>query len=66
VFAEPAGATAYAGLVKAVKENLVDANETILVMNTGNGLKDVKAAMQAAGNAPIIEANLKDVRRVIS
>jgi threonine synthase len=66
VFAEPAGATAYAGLVKAVKDKLIGADETIVVMNTGNGLKDVKSAMQAAGEATVIEPELQAVRAVIS
>jgi threonine synthase len=47
VFAEPAGAAAYAGLVAAVDRKLVSAGEKIVVLNTGNGLKDVSAAMQA-------------------
>ena len=47
VFAEPAGAAAYAGLVKAVAQNLVDPGEWIVVINTGNGLKDIASAMQA-------------------
>jgi len=47
VFAEPAGAAAYAGLVKAVDKRLVSADEKIVVLNTGNGLKDVAGAMQA-------------------
>jgi threonine synthase len=47
VFAEPAGAAAYAGLVKAVDKRLVSGDEKIVVLNTGNGLKDVAGAMQA-------------------
>ena len=47
VFAEPAGAAAYAGLVKAVEQQRVSGDETIVVLNTGNGLKDVAGAMQA-------------------
>ncbi|MCB0154341.1 MAG: pyridoxal-phosphate dependent enzyme, partial [Anaerolineae bacterium] len=47
VFAEPAGAAAYAGLVKAVNEGLVSAEERVVVLNTGNGLKDVAGAMKA-------------------
>ncbi|MBI3762658.1 MAG: threonine synthase [Chloroflexi bacterium] len=65
VFAEPAGATAYAGLVKAVREKMIDPNESIVVVNTGNGLKDVKSAMQAAGEAVRIDPTLDEVRRVI-
>ena len=47
VFAEPAGAAAYAGLIKAVEVGMVSREETIVVLNTGNGLKDVTGAMQA-------------------
>jgi threonine synthase len=31
----------------------------VLVLNTGNGLKDVKSAMKAAGEAPVIEPSMK-------
>ncbi len=47
VFAEPAGAAAYAGLVAAVDRQLVSADENIVVLNTGNGLKDIAGAMEA-------------------
>jgi len=47
VFAEPAGAAAYAGLVTAVDRQMVSADERIVVLNTGNGLKDVAGAMRA-------------------
>lgn len=65
VFAEPAGATGYAGLVQAVDQGLVDVRERIVVLNTGNGLKDVKAAMQAAGEPVVIQPNLEDLKRVL-
>jgi len=47
VFAEPAGAAAFAGLVSAVRDGLVSPDERIVVLNTGNGLKDVASAMKA-------------------
>ena len=47
VFAEPAGAAAYAGLVTAVEQRWVSGDERIVVLNTGNGLKDISGAMQA-------------------
>ena len=65
VFAEPAGATAYAGLIKAIREGLVTHSDPVLAFNTGSGLKDVKAAMQAVKEAPVIEPNLDSVRKVI-
>jgi threonine synthase len=66
VFAEPAGAAAYAGLAKAMRDGVIDRDASVLVMNTGNGLKDVKSAMRAAGEAVRIEPNLRDLRRAIS
>ena len=65
IFAEPAGATSYAGLVKAVQQAGIGKNDPVLVLNTGSGLKDVKAAMQAVHEAPIIEPTLEAVKRVI-
>lgn len=65
IFAEPAGATAYAGLVKATSLGVVGSDDPILVMNTGSGLKDVRAAMQAVESAPIIEPTLEAVKKIL-
>lgn len=69
VFAEPAGAAAYAGLVKAVEQQLVSGAETIVVLNTGNGLKDVAGAMQAldmVGTTPFrVAPDLAEIQRVV-
>ena len=69
VFAEPAGAAAYAGLIKAVHEGLVDTDERIVVLNTGNGLKDIDGAMKATarvGTKPYsVAPNLADLERVL-
>jgi threonine synthase len=65
VFAEPAGATAYAGLVKAASSGVVGSDDPILVLNTGSGLKDVRAAMQAVQSAPIIEPTLEAVKKLL-
>lgn len=63
VFAEPAASAAYAGLLKAVRAQKVDREETIVVMITGNGLKDVKSAIKAAGDATVIEPTIEAVKR---
>ncbi len=65
IFAEPAGATSYAGLKKALQEGLVEARDPILVLNTGSGLKDVEAAMDAAGKAPVIKPDLEEVKKLL-
>jgi threonine synthase len=65
IFAEPAGATAYAGLEAAVEKNLVAPDERIVVVITGSGLKDVPAAMRAAGEATVIEPTLDALRELV-
>jgi threonine synthase len=65
VFAEPAGATAFAGLVRAAADGLVQEDEPILVLNTGSGLKDVKAAMQAVPEAPVVKPTLKALKEAL-
>jgi threonine synthase len=65
VFAEPAGAAAYAGLVKAIATGVVGAEDPILVLNTGSGLKDIRAAMQAVQSAPVIEPTLEAVKSLL-
>ena len=69
VFAEPAGAAAHTGLLKAVELGLVSASDRIVVLNTGNGLKDVAGAMKSVemvGTKPNrVEPNLDDLKRVM-
>ncbi len=70
VFAEPAGAAAFAGLVAAVREGLVSADERIVVLNTGNGLKDVASAMKAVEaigtRAHHVAPNLEALKEVMN
>ncbi|GEA13941.1 MAG: threonine synthase [Moorella sp. (in: firmicutes)] len=60
VFGEPAGVAGTAGLIKAVREGIIKPGERIVVLVTGNGLKDVANAIKAAGEpvrvAPSLEA----------
>lgn len=65
VFAEPAAAAAYAGLVKAVEQGLVDPDERVVVLSTGSGLKDVATAMRSVGDPPVVSPKLADVRRAM-
>ena len=62
VFAEPAGATAYAGLLQACHDGLVQPDETLVVINTGSGLKDVAATMQVTGGVQVIAPTLDAVK----
>jgi threonine synthase len=65
IFAEPAAAAAYAGLVKATALGTVDPADPILVLSTGSGLKDVQAAIRPVPPAPVIEPTLDAVRKAL-
>ena len=65
IFAEPAGAASFAGLVKAVETGTIKSDEPVMVINTGSGLKDIRAAMQAIQEPTIIEPNLNALKKVM-
>ena len=69
VFAEPAGAAAYAGLIAAVDRGLVGPNDRVVVLSTGSGLKDVASAMKAvaaAGTEPmVVEPTLEALKEAM-
>jgi threonine synthase len=69
VFAEPAGAAAYAGLLKALDSGLARPDERVVVLVTGNGLKDVASAMKSVelvGTQPFhVVPELEDLKRLM-
>jgi threonine synthase len=66
VFGEPAGVTGVAGLKKAVAMGIVRRDESALVVITGNGLKDIKSAQHAAGQASRIPPAIEAVEEVLA
>jgi len=65
IFAEPAGATSYAGFLRALEAGIITADDPVVVINTGSGLKDTRAAVQAVPEAKVIEPSLDALKRVI-
>ncbi len=63
VFGEPAGVTAAAGVFEAVRRGVIKPSETVTVINTGSGLKDVKNALRAAGKPKLCEPTLDALER---
>lgn len=49
VFVEPAGAAAYAGFVNMCESGAIKSDERVLLLLTGNGLKDIDSARRAVG-----------------
>jgi threonine synthase len=66
VFAEPAGAAGFAGLLKLVREGEIDPEERIAVLVTGSGLKDVDSAIRAVGQPELIEPTMDALSRLLT
>ena len=63
VFAEPAAAATYAGARAALAEGHIQPDERVLLLVTGNGLKDIKSAMRVAGAGVSVAPNMDDVEK---
>lgn len=66
VFGEPAGVAGVAGLKKAIERGVIRRNESVLCVVTGNGLKDIQSAKQAAGDAINVKPSLADLTKALS
>lgn len=65
VFAEPAGATAFAGLQHMAQQEELNESERVVVMITGNGLKDIDTAIRAAGQPIVVDPDFGEIKKVI-
>ena len=65
VFVEPAAAASLAGLKKAISKGLISESDPVLLLLTGNGLKDIHAATRAVKEAPIIQPTLEALKRLV-
>ena len=65
VFAEPAAAAAFAGLKRAASAGIVSADESVCIVSTGNGLKDVVRAREAVAGGRRVAADRAAVKAVI-
>ena len=65
IFVEPASASSIAGLIKLLDNDLIDGDEKIVCITTGNGLKDPDAAIRASEKPMEIECNMEILRSII-
>ncbi len=65
IFAEPAGATSFAGFKKAIDMNLIIHGDPVLILNTGSGLKDIQSAMKAVKEAAVIKPTFEALSKHI-
>lgn len=62
VFAEPAGATAYAGL-KKIRDELKD--KSVLLFVTGNGLKDINSVKSFVTQVHVVKPNREEAKEAL-
>jgi threonine synthase len=65
VFAEPAGAAGLAGLKKAIKDGRVDDGDSVVLIATGSGLKDIKSAVKAVGKPFCINPDINELKALV-
>jgi len=65
VFGEPAGVAGVAGLRAAVTKGLVAADATVLAVITGNGLKDIRSAVEAAGRPHDVRPDINAIEAIV-
>jgi threonine synthase len=61
IFGEPAGVAGVAGVKKAVEKGIIKSDESVLTVITGNGLKDIQTAKQAAGKEIMIKPDVQSL-----
>jgi len=65
VFGEPAGVAGVAGVKRAVELGLIARSESVALIMTGNGLKDIQSAMRAVGQTIRVRPDINEVREAV-
>ena len=65
VFGEPAGVAGAAGVRRAVESGIIHRSESVAIIMTGNGLKDIQSAIRAAGRTIAVQPEMEEVRKAV-
>lgn len=65
VFAEPSSAVIYAGAKHALASSYLQADDRVVFLSTGNGLKDVRRAQESVSGGLRVAPNLDAVRAAL-
>ncbi len=65
VFPEPSCAAVYAGAKRAVQSGLLEHDESVLLLMTGNGLKDIKRAQQSVAQGLRVQPTIESIRQAL-
>jgi threonine synthase len=66
VFGEPAGVAGAAGVKRTVESGIIGRSETVAIIMTGNGLKDIQSAIRVAGNTIAVQPDMEEVRKAVN
>lgn len=66
IFAEPSGAAGLAGLRELLANGTIQPDETVVLIVTGTGLKDVESALKVAGQAITIDPNVDEAVKLFT
>ena len=66
IFAEPSGAAGLAGLHELLGNGTIQPDETVVLIVTGSGLKDVESALKVAGQAITIDPDINEAIKVLN
>jgi threonine synthase len=65
VFGEPAGVAGVAGVRRAVESGVIHCSESVAIVMTGNGLKDIQSAIRAAGSTTQVQPEMEEIRKAV-
>ena len=65
VFGEPAGVAGAAGVKRAVEAGIIAPSESVAIIVTGNGLKDIQRAIRAVGRPISVRPDIEEVRKAV-
>ena len=63
--AEPAAAASFAGALRAVQSGLISSDESVTVLVSGNGLKDVRRAQESVSGGIRVQPDLAFIRQAL-
>jgi len=66
VFGEPSGVAPFAALQRAVSTNRIAEDEKIIILMSGNGLKDINSAMKSVKGPITIDPDIRELEKLIS
>ncbi len=66
IFSEPAASASFAGLKRAIDSNIISINESVVVISTGNGLKDINTTIDNINQPPIISTSIDNLEEHLS